>query len=87
MNPQARAAWRRRSLCNSWTFYLWAVSFTVGLAVLAYLTLRSGLEALLTDPSMLWMLAFCAMMLIQFWRGRPRRPRTNTQESIRLNLD
>jgi hypothetical protein len=80
MNQRALYEWRRRSLGNGWTFYLWAVSFTLGLAVLGYLTLRRGLEVILTDPTVPWLLAFCSITLIQFWLGRPRRKKP--RESI-----
>ena len=84
MNQRAFYEWRRRSLCNGWTFYLWAGSFIVGLLALGYLILRR-VEVILTDPTVPLLFAFCAIMLIQLWRGRSRRKKP--QGSIRLNLD
>ena len=62
MNQRVIDEWRRRSLCNGWTFYLWAVSLTLATVAVAYLTLRRGLAAMLDEPSTFYLLGFCAIM-------------------------
>jgi hypothetical protein len=84
MSPRAKEEWRRRTLCNGWTFYFWAFSFTAGMVVLVYLTARQGLEPILQDPWMVLGLGFCSIMLIEFWRARPRKKKPD--QGIRLNL-
>ena len=85
MNQRALYEWRRRSLFNRWTFYLWAVTFTVGLAFMVYVAFHRGIKPMLDDPTNLLLLVIYLTTLTQFGSGRPRRRKP--PEIIRLNLN
>jgi hypothetical protein len=74
MRPETVDELLRRSGFGGWTWYLWAVTFVLGTCVLAYVTFRRGLVAVLTDPSDFFLLAISVIALIVFLRARPRRP-------------
>ena len=85
MNPRAAEEWSRRSLFNRWTFYLWAVTFTVGLAFMVYVAFHRGIKPMLNDPTNLLLLVIYLTTLTHLRQGRPRRKKP--PEIIRLNLD
>ena len=79
MRPETVDELLRRSRFGGWTWYLWAVTFVLGTCVLAFVTFRRGLVAVLTDPSDFFLLAISVIAVIVFLRAPPTQTPKNRE--------
>lgn len=75
---------RRRAGMDGWTYYLWAITLAVFCGLMAWLTFRDGIVPILTEPQNFLILTIALLVLITFWRARPKKKEPPTTRPLGL---